>query len=113
MTTKSRLFSLDDESNGYIESIPKQNRSQVVREGLKLPDRYAGYSQHSYYTQNLSGKYLTAAKILKFRDDAWMKYHTNSNYLSLIKNKFGEEAFNQTVESTKIKLKRKILGDNC
>lgn len=86
---------------------------QAVREGLKLPDRYAGYSQHSYYTQNLSGKYLTAAKILKFRDDAWMKYHTNSNYLSLIKNKFGEEAFNQTVESTKIKLKRKILGDNC
>ena len=36
MVTKSRLFSLDDESNGYIESIPKQNRSQVVREGLKL-----------------------------------------------------------------------------
>ena len=36
MTTKSRLFSLDDESNGYIETIPKQERSQVVREGLKL-----------------------------------------------------------------------------
>lgn len=36
MVTKSRLFSLDDDSNNYIESIPKQERSQVVREGLKL-----------------------------------------------------------------------------
>lgn len=36
MVTKSRLFSLDDDSNSYIESIPKQERSQVVREGLKL-----------------------------------------------------------------------------
>ena len=36
MATKSRLFSLDDEANGYIESVPKQERSQVVREGLKL-----------------------------------------------------------------------------
>jgi len=36
MVSKSRLFSLDEESNGYIETIPKQARSQVVREGLKL-----------------------------------------------------------------------------
>ena len=36
MTVKSKLFSLDDEANQYIETIPKQKRSEVVREGLKL-----------------------------------------------------------------------------
>jgi radical SAM superfamily enzyme YgiQ (UPF0313 family) len=39
----------------------------------KLPETYSGYSQHSYDTINLSNDKLTAAEILKFRDDAWMK----------------------------------------
>jgi len=84
---------------------------QALRENWKLPDTYAGYSQHSYHTQNLPTKYLTASEVLKFRDDAWIKYHTRPEFLSLISTKFGKEAVNATVGSTKIKLKRKILGD--
>jgi Fe-S oxidoreductase len=36
------------------------------KEGWKLPDRYAGYSQYSYYSQPLPTKYLTAAQVLGF-----------------------------------------------
>ena len=36
MTTKSKLFSLDDETNAYVETIPKNKRSAAIREALKL-----------------------------------------------------------------------------
>ncbi|MCA9401173.1 MAG: radical SAM protein [Candidatus Omnitrophica bacterium] len=80
--------------------------------GWKLPENYAGYSQHSYYTQPLPTKYLTAAEVLKFRDEAWMRYHTNPAFLDMLKSKFGQIAVDETVKSTKIKLKRKILEES-
>ncbi len=77
--------------------------------GWKLPETYSGYSQHSYDTQPLPTKYLTAEQVLAFRDEAWMKYHTNPKYLNLLKEKFGQIAYDETLRSTKIKLKRRIL----
>ncbi len=79
------------------------------KEGWKLPDTYAGFSQHSYYAQPLPTKYLTAEQVLAFRDEAWMKYHTNPRFLEMLKKKFGQFAMDNTLESTKIKLRRKIL----
>jgi anaerobic magnesium-protoporphyrin IX monomethyl ester cyclase len=79
------------------------------KEGWKLPETYAGFSQHSYHTQPLPTKYLSAGQVLAFRDEAWMKYHTNPNFLNLLKTKFGQVAVDETVKSTQIKLKRKLL----
>lgn len=79
--------------------------------GWKLPDRYAGFSQHSYYTQPLPTKYLTAEQVLEFRDKAWMKYHTSPAFLELLKKKFGQMAVDETLRSTAIQLKRKILEE--
>ena len=79
--------------------------------GWKLPGTYSGYSQHSYDTQPLPTKYLSAEEVLSFRDEAWLKYHTNPKFLDLLKNKFGQEAMEETLKSTKIKLKRKILEE--
>ena len=84
---------------------------QAKQNGWKLPDTYAGYSQHSYETQNLPNDNLTSAEILKFRDEAWMKYHTHEPYLNLLESKFGIEARKNVEDMTKIKLKRKLLGD--
>lgn len=84
---------------------------QALEEGWKLPDRYAGYSQHSYYCQPLPTKHLTAEQVLAFRDEAWMTYHTNPAFLNLIEKKFGQTAVDETLKSTKIKLKRKILEE--
>ena len=77
-----------------------------------LPQEYAGYSQHSYQQLPLPTKYLSAAEVLAFRDEAWMAYHTSPAFLELVKNKFGQAAHDETVRSTEIKLKRKLLEES-
>jgi hypothetical protein len=84
---------------------------EAKNKNILLPSTYSGYSQHSYETLNLPSNNLLAAEILKFRDDAWMKYHTNSKYLELLERKFGIAAVNNLQETTQIKLKRKILSN--
>lgn len=79
------------------------------KEGWKLPQTYSAFSQHSYLTQPLPTKYLTAEQVLEFRDKAWMAYHTNPAFLNLLKTKFGQVAADETLKSTKIKLRRKLL----
>ena len=81
------------------------------KQGRKLPKTYSGYSQHSYDTLNLSNTNLTSEQILAFRDKAWMQYHTNPKYLRLLETKFGMTARQNVEATTKIKLKRKLLGD--
>ena len=81
------------------------------KQDRKLPKTYSGYSQHSYDTLNLSNTNLTSEQILAFRDKAWMQYHTDPRYLGLLETKFGMTARQNVEATTKIKLKRKLLGD--
>ena len=85
---------------------------EAVNEKIKLPQTYSGYSQHSFDTQNLPSKNLEAWEILKFRDYAWDKFHTNPSYLNLIENKFGINSRKNLEDTTKIKLRRKIVENN-
>lgn len=84
---------------------------RAKQSGIKLPDRYSGYSQHSYWTQNMSSNYLPAEEILRYRDKCWMEYFTNPSYLQMMKNLYGQECVDSINSTTKIKLKRKLLGD--
>ena len=77
-----------------------------------LPTSYEGYSFHSYETLPLPTEKLKAKDILKMRDEAFIKYHTNRKFLSLIEKKFGLDAVNNILSMTKIKLKRKIIEDH-
>ena len=77
----------------------------------KLPDTFEGYGFLSYECQPLPTNYLKAEDVLKFRDDAWLKYFTNKDYLQLVEDKFGSKQKKNVIEMSKIKLKRKILGD--
>ena len=88
---------------------PLYNQAKIFN--LDLPKSYAGYSQHSYETLNLSNNQLSAAQILQFRDSAWNTYHSSDKYRDLMKTKFGQNALDELNETRKIKLKRKILGD--
>ena len=83
----------------------------AVDSGFKLPGDYAGYSFHAYTTQPLPTESLTPEEILKFRDEAYVKYHTHKPFLDKVEKKYGKVAVNNIIENTKIKLKRKILGD--
>ena len=84
---------------------------EARQKGWKLPDTYAGYSQHSYYTEPLANGVLTGAQLLRFRDDAYEKYHSNPAYLRMLESKYGPEASENVRNTLKIKLKRKLLGD--
>ena len=79
--------------------------------GYALPTTYTGYSFHAYDTVPMPTDSLTPAQILKFRDDAFNIYHNDPKFLARIEKLFGKEAADNIQEMTKVKLKRKILGD--
>jgi radical SAM superfamily enzyme YgiQ (UPF0313 family) len=84
---------------------------QAVKKNWELPKTYSGYSQHSYDMLNLSNDNLTAAEIMKFRDQAFIEYSSDVEYLELLENTFGIRARQNMEDTLKIKLKRKLLGD--
>jgi hypothetical protein len=82
----------------------------ATENGYKLPDSYTGFSFHSVDTLPIPTDSLTPAEILKFRDEAFLRYHTNSGFLKRIENKYGSAAVDSIKEMTKIKLTRNILN---
>ena len=77
--------------------------------GWPLPDSYAGYAFLSYESQPLPTKHCSAAEVLKFRDEAWQKYFTRPEYLSLVERKFGLAQRRNVESMTRIQLRRKLL----
>ena len=86
--------------------------SLAKKNGLELPSSYEGYSFHSYETLPLANENLTAAEILKFRDEAFIKYHKNPKFLDKVKKIFGQKAVDNIKKINEVKLKRKILEKN-
>ena len=89
--------------------------SQLYKDALEnnidLPRKYSEFSFHSYDTLPLPTEHLSPAEILKFRDESWQKYHTHIPFLEKVEAKFGPEARTNIEDMTKIKLKRRILGE--
>jgi radical SAM superfamily enzyme YgiQ (UPF0313 family) len=83
----------------------------AVDKGYRLPDTYEDYSFHSYNSLPLPTKNLTSDKILRFRDESYIKYHTNPLFLKRIQKKYGDKAAINIKNMASIRLKRKILGD--
>ena len=82
----------------------------AIEKGIKLPENYEGYSFHSYNTQPLSTESLSASEILKIRDKKFIEYHSNENFLSKIREKFGSVAVENINKVTKINIKRKLYS---
>jgi len=78
--------------------------------GWKLPDSPAGYAFLSYESEPLPTRHLTAAQVLKFRDDAWQTYFRNPRYLALVEQKFGARQRKNVEAMAAIPLRRKLLG---
>lgn len=81
------------------------------KNGWALPDSYEGYAFLSYECQPLPTKSVSAADVLRFRDEAWHTYFTDPAYLGLIERKFGALERNNIEDMARIRLKRKLLGD--
>ncbi|UZE28347.1 B12-binding domain-containing radical SAM protein [Pseudomonas asplenii] len=94
------------------QALPGSPMNRIAREeGWKLPSSYEGYAFLSYECEPLPTKHLSAAQVLKFRDEAWQRYFTNPTYLSLVEKKFGATQRLNIEDMTRIKLRRKLLGD--
>jgi len=81
------------------------------QKGWTLPDSYEAFAFLSYEAQPLPTNHLSAAQVLKFRDDAWQAYFTNPKYLDLVETRFGIQERKNVEDMASIPLKRKILGD--
>lgn len=85
--------------------------TMAIEQNWRLPETWIGYSQHSYETMPLRTETLESAEVLRFRDEAFTKYFTSPAYLQLVQKKFGAGVVEHLQDMTKIRLKRKILGD--
>ena len=83
----------------------------AIEKQYTLPEDYAGYSFHAYNTQPLPTEFLTPEEVLEYRDQCFTDYHLYEPFLRKIENKFGIDAAENIKIMTKVKLKRKILGD--
>jgi radical SAM superfamily enzyme YgiQ (UPF0313 family) len=79
--------------------------------GWELPERFEEFAFLSYDCKPLRTKTLEGAEVLKFRDEAWHKYFSHEPFLNLVETKFGADSRANIEQMSKIKLKRKILGD--
>jgi radical SAM superfamily enzyme YgiQ (UPF0313 family) len=83
---------------------------EAVRNGVTLPESWAGYSQFSAETLPLSTKYLSAADVLRFRDNAFHEYYASPRYLEMIEKKFGKKIVGHINDMLKHKIRRRILS---
>jgi hypothetical protein len=82
---------------------------EALKNKWPLPETYSGFSQHSFDTLPLPTKYISSSDVLRFRDEAFHTYYTNSNYLAMIDSKFGQDAVQMINEMISHKLDRKTL----
>lgn len=85
--------------------------NEVIAKGVRVPEKWQDYAQHSYKFVPLPTNYLTPEQVLKFRDNFFHSYFENPQYLEMIEGRFGIKAREHIQEMTKIRLKREILGD--
>lgn len=94
------------------QALPGSPMYHIAKQqGWALPDSYEGYGFLSYESQPLPTKHLSAAEVLRFRDEAWRTYFTAPAYLELVERTFGAEQRKNVEAMASIRLKRKLLGD--
>ncbi|MEO5360869.1 MAG: B12-binding domain-containing radical SAM protein [Nitrospirota bacterium] len=76
-----------------------------------LPETLNEYAQLGYDTKPLPTKYLIPADVLRFRDQAFDKYHANPLYLNMVERRFGGKVRRHIEKMLGCKIKRKLLGD--
>jgi anaerobic magnesium-protoporphyrin IX monomethyl ester cyclase len=81
------------------------------QEGWRMPETWTGYSPYSFEHLPLPTKYLKSEDVLRFRDEAYVKYYSNETYQRMIKEKFGQDVLNGIVKGLTRRLKRKYLEE--
>lgn len=83
---------------------------EYIENGEKLPENWMAYAQYSYECTPKGSKYLSPAQVLEYRDWAFHAFfEDNGRYFENIEQKFGKQAVASIQESTKGRLRRKLL----
>ena len=85
----------------------------AIDNNIELPENYEAYSFHSFNSQPLPTNKLKAGEILKIRDEKFLEYHTDPDFLKKVGDKFGNKAVKNIKEMTAIKIKRKLYNSFC
>lgn len=85
--------------------------TEAKKNGIALPSSYAGYAFLSYDCEPLPTKYCSPAEVLKFRDEAFVKYHSRPEYLDLLERRFGSEPRANMEKLLKVPVHRRLLGN--
>jgi len=76
---------------------------------IKEPESWKTYSLYGYECVPAATKYLSPKEVLKFRDEAFLRYHSRNEYLDMIVNKFGTETREHIMRMLAVPLRRKLL----
>ncbi|HEY3490946.1 MAG TPA: radical SAM protein [Candidatus Deferrimicrobiaceae bacterium] len=77
-----------------------------------VPDAWEGFSQHGYHTAPLPTKTLSPAQVLKFRDEAFLAYHSDPAYLAMIRSAFGDAVVRHLEKMLSLPVKRRLLEES-
>jgi anaerobic magnesium-protoporphyrin IX monomethyl ester cyclase len=83
---------------------------RALAQGWSLPEGWSGYSQHSVDSLPLPTHHLSAAEVLRFRDEAFQTYFASPRYLSLVEAKFGADTVRQVREMASKRLERRNVA---
>jgi hypothetical protein len=84
----------------------------AVSNGWELPEKWSGFSQHSYDCRPLPTEKVTAAEVLRFRDAAFHNYFEDPLYLDMVTKRYGIETRRHIEEMTRTRLRRELFeGD--
>lgn len=81
----------------------------ALRNNWELPEKWSGFSQHSYDCKPLPTEKISAATVLRFRDAAFHEYFESPRYLDMVTAKFGLETRAHIEQMTKTRLRRQLL----
>jgi radical SAM superfamily enzyme YgiQ (UPF0313 family) len=83
---------------------------RALSERWPLPEGWGGYSQHSVDTLPLPTKHLSAAEVLRFRDQAFQTYFRNPAYLRKVEATFGANTVREVQAMTAHRLERRYAA---
>lgn len=82
----------------------------AVEVGWDLPESWSGFSQHSFDCRPLPTEHVSAADVLRFRDDAFHEYFAGKRYLDMATQKFGVETRRHIEQMAEARLQRALYS---
>jgi anaerobic magnesium-protoporphyrin IX monomethyl ester cyclase len=83
----------------------------ILFDRVQEPQNWKGYSLYGYECCPMPTKHVPAREVLKFRDEAFVRYHGRTEYLNMIEKKFGRETKEHILRMLATPLRRHLIED--